>query len=53
MAGAKALAIFHLHPAHDDEYLRKMERKLKRAMPTAFIARQGQELAFAPLTEPA
>jgi phosphoribosyl 1,2-cyclic phosphodiesterase len=52
-AGAKALAIFHLHPAHDDEYLRKMEAKLKRAMPTAFIARQGQELAFAPLTEPA
>ena len=46
-ADAKALAIFHLHPAHDDAYLRAMEAELQAAMPTAFIARQGQSVALA------
>jgi phosphoribosyl 1,2-cyclic phosphodiesterase len=49
-AGAKSLAIFHLHPAHDDDYLLRMEADLKAAMPTAFIARQGQELTLSPVS---
>lgn len=52
-AGVKALAVFHLHPAHDDAFLRAQEAALKAAMPSAFVAREGQELAFAPLAEPA
>lgn len=49
-AGAAALAVFHLHPMHDDAYLRAMEQELKAAMPTAFIAREGQSVAFDPVT---
>jgi phosphoribosyl 1,2-cyclic phosphodiesterase len=45
-ADVKSLAVFHLHPAHDDEHLRHVEAALKAEMPTAFIARQGQELVF-------
>ena len=47
-AGAKSLGIFHLHPAHDDEHLRNVEREVKREMPDAFVARDGQALVFAP-----
>jgi phosphoribosyl 1,2-cyclic phosphodiesterase len=46
-ADVKSLAIFHLHPAHDDARLREMEAELQAAMPAAFIAREGQELSFA------
>jgi phosphoribosyl 1,2-cyclic phosphodiesterase len=46
-AGAKGLAIFHLHPAHDDEHLRQVERAVKREMPGAFLARDDQALVFA------
>jgi phosphoribosyl 1,2-cyclic phosphodiesterase len=47
-ARANALAIFHLHPAHEDEHLRKVETEAKAQMPGAFVARQGQVLVFAP-----
>jgi phosphoribosyl 1,2-cyclic phosphodiesterase len=53
-AGVKAMAIFHLHPAADDDKLHAVERELKREMPTAFIARDGQTLdlgAVIPLRE--
>jgi phosphoribosyl 1,2-cyclic phosphodiesterase len=46
VAGAKALAIVHLYPEHDDATLRAMEAELQRAMPGAFIAREGQEIAL-------
>jgi phosphoribosyl 1,2-cyclic phosphodiesterase len=46
VAHVKSLAIFHLHPAHDDVWLRELEAALQAAMPTAFIAREGQEIAF-------
>lgn len=52
-ADAKALAIFHLHPAHDDDFLRAQEARLKATMPSAFVAREGEALSFAPATEPA
>lgn len=52
-ADAKALAIFHLHPAHDDDFLRAQEARLKAVMPSAFVAREGEALSFAPATEPA
>jgi phosphoribosyl 1,2-cyclic phosphodiesterase len=48
-AAAKALAIFHLHPAHDDDHLRAVEATMKAEMPSAFIAREGQALVFAPV----
>ena len=46
-ADAKALAIFHLHPSHDDEHLRRVEAGAKAEMPGAFVARDGQALVYA------
>ena len=48
-AGAKALAIFHLHPAHEDDHLLQVEQAAKAEMPGAFVARDGQALVFAPV----
>jgi phosphoribosyl 1,2-cyclic phosphodiesterase len=47
-ADAKALAIYHLHPSHDDEHLGEVEAAAKAEMPEAFVARDGQALVFAP-----
>jgi phosphoribosyl 1,2-cyclic phosphodiesterase len=47
-ADAKALAIFHLHPSHDDEHLRGVEAAVQAEMAEGFVARDGQEFAFAP-----
>jgi phosphoribosyl 1,2-cyclic phosphodiesterase len=47
-ANAKALAIFHLHPSHDDEHLDEVEAAVKAEMPEAFVARDGQALVFTP-----
>jgi phosphoribosyl 1,2-cyclic phosphodiesterase len=52
-AKVEALAIFHLHPAHDDATLRAAEAEMKAAMPTAFVAREGQIVTLAPVPEPA
>lgn len=49
-AGVRSLAIIHLHPAHDDAHLARMETELQAAMPTAFIARERQVLALAPVS---
>ncbi len=43
-AGVKALAIIHLHPAHTDAMLRRLETEMKGIMPTAFIARERQQI---------
>lgn len=48
-ARAKALAIVHLHPGHDDATLRRIEAELKAAMPGAFLARERQSVVLAPL----
>jgi phosphoribosyl 1,2-cyclic phosphodiesterase len=48
-ADVGALGIFHLYPQHDDAYLRGVEAEMKDVMPTAFIAREGQLMAFAPV----
>lgn len=48
-AGVKGLAIIHLYPGHDDAYLRAVEMEMQRVMPEAFVAREGQVLAFAQL----
>lgn len=45
-AGVENLAIFHLHPLHDDEYLRGVEREVKAAMPGAFLAREGWSASY-------
>jgi ribonuclease BN (tRNA processing enzyme) len=47
-AEVKELAIFHLHPQHDDTYLEKVEAEIQQQMPEAFLAREGQTLSYAP-----
>lgn len=41
-AGVGAVAIIHLHPAHTDPMLRRIEAEMQAEMPTAFIARERQ-----------
>ena len=48
-AGVRSLAIFHLHPGHDDAYLRKVEAEIQASMPTAFVAREGQVVTLEPV----
>jgi len=47
-AGVTSLAIFHLHPQHDDAYPRALEAEIKAGMPGAFLAREGQMLSYPP-----
>jgi phosphoribosyl 1,2-cyclic phosphodiesterase len=47
-ADVKALAIFHLHPSHDDHHLHEVEAAARAEMPGAFVAREGQAVVFAP-----
>jgi phosphoribosyl 1,2-cyclic phosphodiesterase len=47
-AQTKGLAIFHLHPFHDDAFLRRMEEEMRGLMPDAFVAREGTLLRFPP-----
>jgi phosphoribosyl 1,2-cyclic phosphodiesterase len=48
-AGAASLAVIHHHPAYDDAVLRQMEADMQAVMPTAFLARENQEIAFSPI----
>ncbi len=45
-AGVENLAVFHLHPMHDDRYLEELEREIKADMPGAFLAREGLILTY-------
>lgn len=45
-AGAKTLAVFHLHPLDDDARLRAIEAEVDRALPGSFVAREGQTLVL-------
>lgn len=45
-ADVKHLAVFHLHPMHDDSHLEKVEAEIKAAMPSAFLAREGLVLTY-------
>ncbi|MBV9076859.1 MAG: MBL fold metallo-hydrolase [Methylobacteriaceae bacterium] len=47
-AGVDGLAVFHLHPAHDDAYLDEVEREVAATMPGAFLAREGRRIVFEP-----
>ena len=47
-AGVKGLAVFHLHPQHDDAYLRQIDADIQARMPGAFLAREGQTLSYPP-----
>jgi ribonuclease BN (tRNA processing enzyme) len=40
-AGVKRLAIFHHEPNHNDDFLDKLEVKVKEALPNSFLAREG------------
>lgn len=40
-AGVKRLAIFHHEPNHNDDFLDKIEVKVKEALPDSFLAREG------------
>lgn len=44
--GAKAMAMFHLHPDRDDDSLRAIELELKAELPGSFIARDGLAVSF-------
>ncbi len=43
-AGVERMAAFHLDPCHDDAMLRKREKAMRKEMPGAFIAREGQTI---------
>ena len=45
-AGVPNLAVFHLHPMHDDRHLETVEAEIKAAMPGAFLAREGMVLTY-------
>jgi phosphoribosyl 1,2-cyclic phosphodiesterase len=47
-AGVEGLAVFHLHPQHDDDHLRGVEAEIQAQMPGAFLAREGRTLSFRP-----
>ena len=47
-AAVGSLAIFHLHPQHEDEFLLRQEAEVRAAMPGAFLARQGMAVSFPP-----
>ena len=49
-AAVQHLAIFHLHPQHDDAYLHGVEREIMAAMPSAFLAREGCVLSYPPIS---
>lgn len=42
-AGVKHLVIFHHDPAHDDEFLAKVETQIQAEFPDAFLAREGMK----------
>ena len=46
MANVKQLAMTHHDPDHDDEFLRKMEKKCKDRLPDCFLAREGMEVVL-------
>jgi phosphoribosyl 1,2-cyclic phosphodiesterase len=48
-ADVGALAIYHTMPSHDDAVMRGIEAAAQAEMPTAFVAREGTSLAFAPV----
>ena len=45
-AGVKELAIFHVFPGHDDTFLKAAEAQMQVVMPTAFVARERQEITL-------
>lgn len=45
-AGVPNLAVFHLHPMHDDTHLETVEAEIRQAMPGAFLAREGMILTY-------
>lgn len=44
--GARAMAMFHLHPERDDAALDSIEAELKAECPASFVAREGMRLTF-------
>jgi len=45
-ADARAIAMFHLHPTHDDARLLAEEQALQLTMPGSFVARERQSVRF-------
>lgn len=43
-AGVERLALFHHDPAHDDDCMRKIDRKARRLWKKAFVAREGMRI---------
>ena len=45
-AGVKNYAIFHHDPAHDDDFMDKVDSKAKNEFVRAFVAKEGMEISF-------
>ena len=45
-AGVKNYAIFHHDPAHDDDFMDKVDLKAKNEFVHAFVAKEGMEISF-------
>ena len=45
-AGVKNYAIFHHDPAHDDDFMDKVDLKAKKEFVHAFVAKEGMEISF-------
>lgn len=45
-AGVKNYAIFHHDPAHDDDFMDKVDLKAKNEFVRAFVAKEGMEISF-------
>src|SRR5438128_11129744 len=46
MAGVKRLAQTHHAPAHDDEFLERIEKLCQERFPNAVLAREGMEISI-------
>lgn len=48
-AAVGKLVVFHLHPQHDDAFMRDVEARLVARMPGAEVAREGSVFSFPPV----
>ena len=46
MADVKRLALTHPDPAHDDEFLERIEKLCQERFPNAVLAREGMEISI-------
>jgi ribonuclease BN (tRNA processing enzyme) len=52
VCGAERLALFHHAPEYDDNQLDRINEDVKRLLPTAFVAREGEEIRLIEESDP-